>query len=372
MAAGYLGPNNGFLPVPTQQIVAYVRDPKKFKINEYVQQVRSPAPNANYLKLDRHAPARLMASAQYAWSDGAKRPDGHWNLHNFVWTNFQTERRAFPFSIGNQAIAAAKKFGGWDPAATHSAMVAQQAITDRTRRVITKLETDTAANWGNNRATADTLNDGAGFWDFASSNETDANFNAISRSILEGLRRINLETNALVQPEDLCCIVSPTAALRMANTGEIHSYMKGSRYSLHQIEGKGGMGTPKVNDKWGIPEYIRGVKMVVEDAVVVSAHPYAGDSTEPSESAGTRTYVKAENSAILVTRKGGLDAPFGGPNYSTIQCYWYSERGEDGGELEIEVRSDDWHRYTEGSCIEQYIEELAAAPTGFLIKEILS
>jgi hypothetical protein len=359
----YPGANNGFLPVATKQVESYVRDPKKFKINKYVQSLRAPAPHASYWKLDRHQPARVTSDAEFAWADGAKSPSGHHNLANFALEPFQTERRAYPWSLGNQALKNAEKLGNLDLAAIHSKIVAQQAITNRTNRVITLLTT--AANWNGNTASASVLNSGAGAWNFSSSVETDANAYAINKSLMEAVRRINLGTNAKVSFGDMRLLLSPGAAIAMSNSGEIRNYVKSSKYSQPTLENSMG----NVNEQWGLPAHISGIEIIVEDCVIVTDKPYAGDSTEP-----THSYVMPDDYAVLLSRPGAIDADFGAPSFSTLQVYWYSENGEDGGELEVEMHepNNGWDRMMEGRCVEQFAEVLAAPPTGYLISDILS
>lgn len=358
----YLSATNGFLPVATKQIVAYVRDPKKFRLNQYVQHVQSPAPTASYLKLDRDQPVRVVSDKAFAWQDGDKRPTGNHNLSNFAWQPFQTERRSYPFTLGNQAVKNAKALGGWDPVAYESKSVSSQAMVNRTNRVISMLET--TSNWGTHYATADTLSGGRGYWDQSGGEETDANYNAIFESLMAAAETISKATNAVVSIEDLVLVLSPRAARKMAASGEIRNYMKGSVHSLPHLKGEI---STNMNAQWGLPPVLYGVTVVVENTVRVTTHPYAGDST-----GGTRVHVKSDSSALLLSRPGGLDAPFGAPSFSTVQCYWYTENGEDGGELDLEVREDSWHRMTEGSCVEQFAEVLAASPAGYLITDILS
>lgn len=359
----YVGAGSGFLPVATQQVTSYVRDPKKFAVNRYVQNLRSPAPHAMYWRMDRHAPARVTSDAEHAWVDGARSPQGKHNKANFALEPFQTERRAYPFELGNQAIQNAKKLGKLDLVSAYSKIVAQQAITNRTNRIVTLLTT--TSNWGSNYATAATLNNGAGYWNYSSSVETDTNAFAIKKSLMEAVRRINLATNGKVGFEDLRLLLCPTDAIAMSNSGEIMGYLKHSRYS-GKIQEDGGLANP--NEKWGLPSHLYGIEVVVEDAVIVTDKPYAGDSTEP-----THSYVMGSGKACLISRPGGIDADFGAPSYSTVQCYWYSGNGEEGGELEVETHEPDdgWHKMTEGRCTEQFAEVLAAAPTGYLLTSIV-
>lgn len=362
MAFRYLSPTNGFLPVATGQVVGFIRDPKKFKINRYVENVRSPAATASYLKLDRGGPARVVSDKSFAWQDGDKSPTGHHNLLTHRWVAFQTERRAYPFTLGNQAIKGAQKIGKWDPVVAHSRMVANQAVINRTNRIITELQT--AANWSTNTDTAANL--GGGYWDLASADENDAHFNNIFKSLMAAVEVIVKETNATVELDDLKLLLSPTVARKIAASGEVRAYMKGSPTAAIVLKGEGDWNP---NERWGLPPRFHGIEIVVEDCVRVTNHPYAGGE---DTTADTRTFVKDDDSAILVSRPGAIDGTFGTPAYSTIQCYWYSENGEDGGELEVETQVDSWNRLTEGRCVEQFAEELAAWPSGYRITDILS
>jgi hypothetical protein len=349
----YLSGVNGFVPEATGQVISYVRDPKKFKVNQYVQNIKSPAPVGLYHELDRDQPARIVADADWAFEDGDEAPRGAHNLGNFRLVEFRTQRRAYPFTLGWQAIESAK---GWKPQQFHTGLVCQQAMTNRTKRVVDLIES--SSNWGANVATADTLNAGASYWDTASSNIADSSYNAIKKSLLEAVRRINLATNALVQPEDLVLLISPGLAIKMANTSEIHDYLARSPVALAQLVGD----KPGQNQLWGLPDKLYGIKLLVEDAVIVAQRPYA-DATAATTN---RTYVKSDDSAVLMSRQGGIEGNYGSPSYSTVQCYFYEY------ELAVESFDDPKNKRLDCRVIEQFKEVLAAAPTGYLITDTLS
>lgn len=361
MAFRYLSATNGFLPVATGQVVGFIRDPKKYALTRYVENVRSPAPTASYLKLDRGQSQRIVSEKSFAWQDGDPRPTGHHNLATHRWVAFQTERRAYPFTLGNQAIKTAQKIGKWDPLTAMSRIVANQAMVLRTQRIIDMLET--ASNWTNTSSAASL---GGGHWGLASSEESDPYHAVIFKSLMAAVEVINKETNGVVRLEDLKLVINPTAARKMATTGEIRAYMKGSPTAQIVLQGASPFNP---NEQWGLPAKLYGIEVVVEDTVRVTNHPYAGGE---DTTADTRTFAKDTDSAVLVSRPGAIDGTFGSPSYSTVQCYWYSENGEDGGELEVESRVDSWDRFTEGSCVEQFAEVLAAEPSGYFITDLFS
>lgn len=350
----YLSGVNGYLPKATGQVISYIRDPKKFKVNKYVQNIQSPLPTGLYYQLDKDAPVRVVTDAEFAWEDGDPRPTGHSNLSNFQLTEFRTFRRDYPFTLGQQAIEATKKAGAFDPLAYESAQVASQAMTNRTNRIVALLET--AAGWGNNTATATALNGGAGKWNQASGDITDPSYLAIKKTILEACRRINLATNAVVQLSDLRLILSPGLAIAMAETSEIHDYIAKSRFAQPNLENL--LGNP--NELWGLPPNLYGVEVIVEDAPIVKIRPTSA-GTDAALAAGQRQYCKADTSAVLCTRIGGIDGPFGVKSFTTLQCYFYKY------ELAVATFADSKNELTEGHVVEQFKEILAAPTSGFLI-----
>lgn len=366
MTMRYFGPTNGFLPRESGIVTSQVRDVKKFKIGKYTTNIQSPSPVAAYRRMDTNSPARVTSDAIHRWADGARSPrTNHLGTHD--WDTCQTQRRAYDFEMGNQTISAANKLGGFDIVGYESKAAAQRAITNRTNRVITML--DTASNWaavggqpGDHTADADDLNEGRGFWDQASSNENDSTAFAIFFTLMAAFEQIKLDTNGNVTMDDLLLILSPRAAYLTAGSGEMRAYMKGSVDAMKIVKGE------HTNaDRWGLPDRFHGMEVVVEDCVMVSDVASAGHAN-----ASSRAFVKSDDVALLVARPGSMDSPYGSQNWSTVNCFWYTEREGDGSELEVEVKTDDWHRLTEGRVVEQFAEKLVAPITGFHISNILS
>src|SRR5437868_2046850 len=177
MAQRYLSGSNGFVPSATGQAIAFVRDPARFKVNGYVQNIRSPKVIGLYAVLDRDQPTRVPTDQEFAWEDGDPRPSGNNNMGTFQWKEFAVFRRDYPYTVGEQAIEQAE---GWNPRAFFNASILSQAMTNRTKRVVSLLEN--AANWpAASTADANVLNGGKGKWNLGSNDPTNANYLAIKR-----------------------------------------------------------------------------------------------------------------------------------------------------------------------------------------------
>lgn len=354
MTLRYLSTTGGFIPQATGQVISYIRTPSEFPINRYAQYIETPTTVGVYARIDRAQPARVVSDADFVWADGADRPSGDWNQLRFEWVEFSVKRRDYPFRVGNMALKNAKK--SWSPLEQHTGMVAQQAMTNRTNRVVDLLET--TSNWNDNVDSANSLNGGAGPWHEASDQPGSPSYNAIRKSLMRAANRINLKTNGVVQPKDLVLLVSPGLAEAMGNSAEMHNYIK---FAVGQkaIEDPG-----NVNQTWGLPAKVYGFDLVVENSPIVTSRPYAADtSTSLTE---TRAYCKSDDSAILMSRKGGINGNYGAPSFSTVQLYFYE------WEMAVYSFDDPHHERHEGHVVEAYSEVLAAPESGYLITNTLS
>lgn len=353
----YLSGSNGFIPEATGQVIAFVRKPDEFKVNKYVQLIDAPEPVGVYAQLDYDQPTRVVTDEEWAWEDGDDRPQGNANQAKFVWQEFRCFRRDFPYRLGEQAIRAAK---GWNPKAFYDATVVSQCMTNRTKRVIALLEN--TANWTANGLTntsdANVLNNGAGKFPQGSGDPSSPNYLAIKKALLAAARLINLTTNSVVKMKDLRLVISPGLAILMAETDEINSFLKSSPFALAQVRGD----EPGQNQLWGLPDTYAGIELVVEDASYVNIR--ANSSANYATPLTQKVYVKQDNSAVLVSRVGGLDGNYGAPSFSTIQLYYWKYL------LAIEAFDDPKNKRLEGHVVEQIKEVLAAPPAGYLITNV--
>lgn len=359
MTLRYLSGSNGFVPAPTGQVIAFVRDVKKFKINQYVQYIPTPKSVGVYAVLDRDHPVRIVSDADFAWADGDDRPMGKANVGRFQWAEFATQRRDYPFTLGWKAQEQAE--GSWKPFAYEAAAHASQAMTNRTQRVWTYLES--TGNWGTHYADANTLNGGAGLWEDASDDPNDPAYNAIRKTLLEAMRRIFLDTNSMVNWEDMRLVMNPDCAIAMASSAEFMNYLKQSPFAMAQVKGD----VPNINQTWGLPEKYCGLNLVVEDGTIVTERPKAsGTEASTSGTPAPRRFIKGKTSAAILSRPGGMDGDYGSPSWSTVQVYHYN------GLLQVEAFDDPENRRTKGHVSEDFKEVVPATQAGFLITNVVS
>lgn len=360
----YLSGSDGFLPGPTGQVIAYVRRESEFPLNKYVQYVPTEYPYGVYAVLGRDQFVRVPNDERWAWEDGDARPEGEWNKIPFVWADFRTYRRTYPWSIGYKSLQTTTKYGSWMPKPAHMAMAISQAMTNRTNRVAKLLQT--SSNWpSTNTGTANSINGGAGMWSTASDDPTSPNYLAIYKTLVGAAQNINLLTNGKVNPTDLLTIVSPGLAKTMSETGEIVNYCRESPAAREILE----KGYDPQYTLWGLPTTYKGFKFIVENTPYVNINPNVGTMSAtaatqiPEAALGTsgRQYAWQDSTAAMVSRIGGIDGDAGTPSFSTVQLYHYR------GLLEVEARDDTWNRRVDGSVTEDYKEVIAAAFAGYNI-----
>ena len=352
----YLSAFNGFVPKATGQVVSYIKDPSKFKLNDYVQYIESPVTVGLYAYIDQDTPARVVTDEEFAWEDGAERPITNYNGLSFAWQEFATKRRNYATMLGDQSIAMAQD--SWDALQHHVGALAQIAMTNRTWRVATMLET--AANWNSNTADVSTLNGGAGKWSTASDDPASGAYNAIKKSLLAAIKNININTRGFVTADDLVLVLSPTAAQSISSAPEIHSYLRNGPYSLPNIEGKAKL----YKDQWGLPPTLYGLPIIIEDAVRVSDRPSSGAGVSGNISSNA-DYIKSSTTAWIMSRKGGIDGTYGSPSFSTVQMYWHEYL------LAVYAFHDPENARVKLHCTDQFIEQLVAPESGYLITGII-
>ncbi len=350
----YLSGYNGFLPKESGIVIAYVRRPEEFAINDYIQYVEGPTVGV-YNRLGRDQNVRSTSTKNYGWEDGDPRPKHDSEKHPFTLIEYRTKRRDYGWTLGYKAIANAS----WRPKVAHMDDAISQCMTQRTQRVITLLET--AATWEGNTASANTLNGGKGKWDTASSEGTSGNYNAIYKSLWGAFLKMHLATNAKVKVKNVRVLVSPIAALAIAQSDELQNYQRETPQAEKiALDGLGG----EASDSWTLPKKYKGFQFVVEDSPYVGEYPTANVSMT-AEATTNRLYVKSDTSAILVHRQGGLDAEYGSKNFSTVMMAHY------GGLMEVEAFDNPRDRLVEGHVSEDVSEFVPAPQSGYLITSIL-
>lgn len=365
----FLAPSatNGYLPVATGQVIAFVRKPKNFKtLNSIVQYTPSDLPTGVYSRLDRDNGVRISNEDQFVWADGADLPSSAYFTSRFTTGSFTTVRRAYPWFVGGQAQKNARL---WNPKLTHMMEAISLCLTLRTKRLIRLLET--SGTWSGNTATASAL--GGGKWDAG----TVAN-PYFSKGLLAAAAAINTATNGIIEINDLVCVLNRDDAIKIGRTAEMLDFLKGSVWTMQMQKDPYG----NVNQMWGLPDRYVGVKLVVStEPQVTEIMNQTGD-----EATTTRGLIKSSDSAIIVCQPGTMDNELSTKSYSTVQIFHYagvkaqSEGKPEGaatenggaGLLEVKGRFEAWHERWEGAVVEQTGEHVAAPLSGYLVTDIMT
>jgi hypothetical protein len=346
----FLSGTNGFVPRATGQAISYIREESDFPLMDYCQTIESPGTQAYYFIIDRDTPVRVVTDSEYAFADGSERPVTNFGGLQFAMVPFVVERRNYGTYLGHQAIAMAKD--QWKPLEHTVGAQISIAMTNRTNRVAKLLENP--ANWGSNTGDVNTITGGGGTWDKASGTEGAPNYNCIKNSLFFALDQITQQTNAQVKQQDLVLKLVPTLAWAMANSSEIHAYLKNGVYSLPNLEGE-----KKFREKWGLPKYLYGFEVIIEDSVIVTDRPQPGVGAGTNVST-TRSYIGDSTKAQLMSRKGGIEGTYGSPSFSTLQLYWYEYMAA------VYVWTEERNAREIVDVTDQFQEILAAPESGFL------
>lgn len=346
-----------FVPQATGQMIAAIKNPSDYPVNKYIQLVDAKKSVFTWYKLHFDDLGQRGFTSdpdnEGIWVDGFDAPENNQNLQRHTMVEAQCIRRAWDFKIGWENIAQAD----FKTLQSHTLMVQNQAMTNITRRAVDLLTT--ASNWTTaNYADATTLSAGAGFWDQASSDPASPNYLAIKKTIDTAVETIRLVTNDAFKLDEksLRLVLNPRAAKRISQTDEIHNYLKGSPDAREVLQSTLG--------NFGLPKTLYGVEIVVESTPKVIGHPKADGSSAAVGSTG-RSYAWPENSAVLMSRMGGLDGQMG-PNFSTCQRYYKDK------EIAVEVKDFEWDRLTKGRAVINDVMKLTCPESGFLIQNIFS
>ena len=320
--------------------VEFTRAVNSFAITRYAQIVACNQMTGYYLRLDSDDNVRVTDTNEFAWPLGNDRPVGKMNQHDFV--TFTAQRFAFPFYIPNETV----KQAAWDIVAQHARSKAQLAMTARSMRTATALTNTAAVNAftaaGNYFATG-TLSAAGGPWTVAGSPD-----NRIQKGIQQALQRIALATGGAVRSEDICMVISPTIANLLSQTSEIRDYVKNYPAALPFLQGA------DTFSRYGLPPNLFGVSLVIDDSVKITTRKGAASTT--------REFVYG-NSAVFVSRPGGLIGVEGSTSFSTCQIFAFED-------MTVENWDDPKDRRIEGRVIDNSTSELVAPVSGFLVANI--
>ena len=315
--------------------VEFTRAVNTFPITKYAQIVPTQQMTGYYLRLDSDDNVRVTETNEFAWPLGNDRPVGKMNQHDFV--SFTCNRFAYPFYIPNETV----KQAAWDVVAQHARAKAQLAMTARSMRTATALTTSSTFNAvGNYYATGTAISGAA--W-------TGSTTNIIQKGIQTALQRISLSTGGAVRGEtDIMMVISPTVANLLSQTSEVRDYVKNYPAALPFLQGADTFA------KYGLPPNLFGVQVVVDDSVKVTTRKGAASTT--------REFVYG-NSAVFVSRPGGLVGVEGSTSFSTVQIFAFED-------MTVENWDDPRDRRIEGRVIDNSTSEVVAPVSGVLVANV--
>lgn len=319
--------------------VEFTRAVNTFPITRYAQLVPANQMTGYYLRLDPNDNVRVTDENEFVWPLGNDAPVGKTNQHEFV--PFSCIRRAFPFYVPNETV----KQAAWDIVAQHARSKAQLAMTARTMRTATALTNAAAVSAftavGNYYATGTAISGAA--W-------TGSSTNIIQKGIQTALQRISLATAGAVRSEDIMMVISPTVANLLSQTEEVRNYVKNYPAALPFLQGA------DTFSKFGLPPNLFGVQLVVDDSVKVTSKKGAATLVNG--------YVYG-NSAVFVSRPGGLIGVEGSTSFSTTQIFAFED-------MTVENWDDPENRRIKGRVIDNSTSELVAPVSGVLVANVTS
>lgn len=345
---GFPQGNNTFVPpdISGRLRIGFSRNAKDFMFPKYWQYTETPLRSAYYLRLTTQEAARVLNTTDWEWPDGQPMRSHADGTESFNFVPFTTDRRAYPFRIGDLAV----KQAAWPIVEQHSQLKAAQLMTNRSVRGLTTATT--ASNWN---SSTDTANLSANHTDTAT-NVGGGKFDAGSSTspfIRIGLGKIaeliNRDTLGVVncQPDQMFLVMNPNTARAMAKSAEIVDYMKGSPFSYPSLKGE----TSQAG-YYNLPPVLFGYTVIVENAVKV---------TNKMNVAKATAYCFPDDTILVASRVGGLDGIYGAPSFSTLTMFYYQD------DLTVEAKHEDWDRLTLGRVVEDTFEALTCPASGYLI-----
>lgn len=351
MAFTVPGGQNTFIPTTELSgnlLVEFGRNVKNFPVNKIVRHRTVSKTTGLYTYFNPLDYARFSAgfdgsiSKQFDWPAGTPAPTGFTNTIGFEHRSFQTRRKAYPCNLdllGEQQAT-------WPVLKTNTEAAAQLAMTDRAfevSAVITNAATypsthvDTATNFGGGFLSGGTANDPR-----------------IKRAFYTLALRIQKDSVGNVKWNNLTAVMNPNTAIALSMSQEVHSIMQQSPFAVALVKGE-----PPVNQVYGLPDYLYGIKVVVEDTTYNPSNREAAGEAQ--------TFVFPDNVIALVSREQDFEAADGANSYSTVHLFVY---GPD--DMKVESETDTWNRIIKMRVVDNRQALAVAGVTGGLITAVLS
>jgi hypothetical protein len=317
--------------------VEYARNEKDWNVNKYTATRKTATMEGRYMFISPDNAMRQLSTtgANFVWNDGADRPNPHDNNAEFSWLPFMCERYAPSASIGNLA----KNQSDYDWNAHYGRQLGQQCVLMRANKAITLLNDST--QYPSDHVFTQTT---AGGGLVNGSNTTSTNY--IKRAFQYVARAFALKTGGATRYEDLVAVMSPATAIELASSPEVSTVLIQSQFAQDYLNSK--------NYKYGLPDQLFGIKIVVEDAPVVTSKKGAATVT--------RAFIMPDNVIFFVMRPG---SQLGSNDFATVTFWVYTE-------MQFQTFDDPKHERTEYSCVDNYGTTLTSPLTSAKMTNVYS
>lgn len=347
---GYPQGSNTFIPadISGRIRVGFSRSPKKFALPRYVQYVETPSSSFYWLRMTTQEAARVLSVNDFEWPDGSPDRATDTGTESFNFVPDITHRRSYKFRVGQKAADQAV----WPLVESQSGIKAAQCMTARTIRWATAFEN--TANWAK---AGDTANLSTNHFSTATNLvgaklDTGSSTNPIIRKAFSVIARvINQDTMGVInyEPNSFNIVMNPNTAISLANSPEIHDYIKGSYWAREEIDSGS-----SPNAFWGLPSTLYGYPIIVENTI---------KTTNLKGLDKAATTVMSDGVILFTSRPGGIDGQYGAPSFSTLTMFWWKE------EMTVEMKGDSWDRLYYGRVVEDNTEVVTCPASGYLLTE---
>ena len=342
---GYPGGNDTYVPtleLSGNLLVSFSRNVKRYPVNRYASITPVKQPRGAYLLFNPNDQVRLRNPATGSkWAPGTLRPVGFYNTLGFQQQTYTTERHNFPITLDQRAVDIAN----WPIQKTHTEALAQQAMTERSYNVCTKLTTS------GNFPSANVYASGTAIGGGALDSGTTANqiiYNTFSNAALQ----IMAATAGRIKRGDLFALMNAKTATRLSRSREMREYLMQQPDAMRMIEQKKNDGW---SDNYGLPDILHTTHIVVEDLF------YNGNNRTGATVTDANSPVFPDNTIFFGVREGDLESAEGAASYSTAHVFVYED-------MTVESDYDKRNRLLYLDVVDEYTPEIVAPVTGVLVQ----
>jgi hypothetical protein len=338
--------------------VNFGRNIKNFPVNKYLRLRTVTKTTGLYTYFNPLDYARFAGGVtngqtpEFDWAPGTAAPTGWHNTIGFEHRSFQCRRKAYPCNLD----LLGEQQADWPVLKTNTEAAAQLAMTDRALEAAAAMTN--AANYPSTHVdTATNFSAPAGGF----LNGGSATDPRIKRAFQTLSLRILKDSGGNVRMQYLTVVMNPDTAVKLSQSQEVHALMKESRYALPLLTGtQEPMGNVQpVNFAYGLPEYLYGFRVVVEDTTYNSFN--RGDAAEAI------SFVFPDNVIAMVSREQDFEAAEGANSYTTFHLFVY---GPD--DMKVESETDTWNRIIKMRVTDNRQVVAVAGVTGGLITNCFS